>query len=342
MKRTLAIILVLIMALSLCACTFSGRHSDDYRGEGASAYSSAYVPNMSVPSDAAMGYGGYAAAETSYSYYSEEAAKYDSASSTGASESEDTSGTESTEQDINPEKIIYSADAKIETTEFEKTIEALGAMIENFGGWTESSSVNGNSYGGSSGGRSANYTIRVSNEKFDELMSSLSELGNVPYSHVYTENVTAQYYDSLARLESYQAQEKRLIELLNMAETVSDVIEIEDELTEVRYRIESVQTSLRGWDRRVAWSTVTLKITEVSEYTAPEKTSYGKKLVRAVKYGIEDLGDVFLGFIEVLPVLLLFAAIVTIVVLVIRGGIRKGKARRAARAAAKAEKAGDK
>ena len=165
-----------------------------------------------------------------------------------------------------PVCVVFSA--TVETTEFDATISALEAMIDSYGGWVESSSVNGAKYSsisrGSKTNRSASYTVRVPNGKFNSMMSDLSSLGNIPYSHVYTENVTSQYYDTQARLQTYQAQEKRLMELLDKAETVSDVIEIENELTEVRYRIESLQTSLRGWDRRVSWSTLYLTINEVS------------------------------------------------------------------------------
>ena len=48
--------------------------------------------------------------------------------------------------DENPEKIIYSADATVETTEFDKTLEELAALIKEYGGWVQSSSINGANY----------------------------------------------------------------------------------------------------------------------------------------------------------------------------------------------------
>ena len=65
-----------------------------------------------------------------------------------------------------------------------------------------------------------------------------------------------------------------------------------------------MQTSLRGWDRRVSWSTIYLTINEVKEYTPSKTKSYGEKLADAFAYGIENLGEVFVGFVEMLPVLL--------------------------------------
>ena len=127
------------------------------------------------------------------------------------------------------------------------------------------------------------------------------------------------------------------------AETVSDVIEIENELTEVRYRIESLQTSLRGWDRRVSWSTIYLTVNEVKEYTPSKTKSYGEKLADAFAYGIENLGEVFVGFVEMLPVLLFLLLLLVAVIAVIRAIFfnPKRKEKRLARKQARAQKKAD-
>ena len=331
-RKILAAMICVMMVFSLCACGTQNRNTGS--GEGyASQTSAAYQTNETAIYDydeaavAAMDYGGFAPAPMAAAGTSMTSAKAQS--------------------DLNPEKIIYSGDATIETTEFDGTLGALENLIESCGGWIESSSVNGSKYAsisrGTAGNRSASYTVRVPNEKFSAVMGELSSLGNIPYSHVYTENVTSQYYDTKARLETYQAQEKRLVELLDKAETVSDVIEIENELTEVRYRIESLQTSLRGWDRRVSWSTIYLTINEVKEYTPSKTKSYGEKLADAFGYGIENLGEVFVEFVEMLPVLLFLLLLLVAVIAVIRAIFfnPKRKEKRLARKQARAQKKAD-
>ena len=44
------------------------------------------------------------------------------------------------------EKIIYSADATLETTEFEHSIEEIRALVKELGGFMESSTISGNNY----------------------------------------------------------------------------------------------------------------------------------------------------------------------------------------------------
>ncbi len=92
------------------------------------------------------------------------------------------------------EKIIYSADATLETTEFEHSIEEIHALVKELGGFMESSTISGNNYysisRGNTGGRYASFLIRVPSDKFSVLTGSLSEFGNVPYCNTYMQNVT--------------------------------------------------------------------------------------------------------------------------------------------------------
>lgn len=337
MKRFFALALALALMLSLCACT-SSRHRTEYSADEAYTYSSAapVYSDYNAMAVAEEAYGGFAASGNSaYAPVPEPAP---------AAEAE-TELSRSSDSDLTPEKIIYSGDATVETTQFDDTLAALEAMIDRLGGWVESSSVTGAKYSsvssGSKSNRSASYTVRVPGEKFSELMNSLSSLGNVPSSRTYSENVTSQYYDTEARLKTYQAQEQRLIELLDMADTVSDVIEIENELTEVRYRIESLQTSLRSWDRKVSWSTLNLSVREVTEYTPEPPVGFGSRLADAFFDGIDALGDFLLGLVEVLPVLIVSLALLFFVLRLIVRAVRnpeKSAARREARKAKKAAK----
>lgn len=319
-KKVILLVLCAVMLLSLCACGRSYEESKYYPEPAA-------APAIFTDSSSLAGGTGFAMMAMNDAAVSEEYA-YEantfSAKEAPAAEAA-AGGSEDTQSDLNPEKIIYSSDVTLETTDFDGTVAAVNALITGNGGWMESSSVSGANYNalakGAKMNRSASYTIRIPNEKFDGIMADLNTLGNVPYSHVYTENVTAQYYDTQARLTTYQAQEKRLLELLDEAESVSDVIEVENELTEVRYRIESLQTSLRNWDRRVSWSTIYLTVNEVSEYTPEKKISYGKRLANALRYGMEDLGDTFVGFVEVLPVLIFLVLLLIVLIFIVKKAV---------------------
>lgn len=208
--------------------------------------------------------------------------------------------------------------------------------MEQYGGFVESSSVNGSNYytqsRGYSSTRYASYVIRVPSEKFSALMGSLSTLGNVPYSHTYTENITAQYYDTDARLTAYQTQEARLLEMMEAAKTVEDLIAIEEKLTELRYQIESLQSTLKNWDRQVAYSTLDLEVQEVVEYTPESRMSYGQELALALCSGLKRTGEFFkdllLAIVGALPALVILAVVLAILIPVWKKRRKARKARK--------------
>lgn len=314
MKKTLALVLALLMLLSLCACGAGSKGSDT-----AAATESIQEAPAAAAND---GYGGLASYSSDISYEYAEAEEQDGSGETETAE-------------VDPDKIIYSGEAEVETRDFDDSIAKLMEMLEQYGGWIESSSLSGANYysisRGNSGNRSASYTLRIPSQHFETVMNSLSDIGNVPYTYTYSENVTAQYYDTQARLTAYETQEARLLEMMEKAETVSDVITIEEKLTELRYQIESLQSTLNNWDRQVSYSTLRVGVTEVGEYTPQPQQSYIQELWQALTGAFKDLGRFFKNFL-----VFLVSAIPTLLVLVVlffifRPVYRKVKARRKAK-----------
>ena len=325
MKKIFSLLLAVLMTLSFCACGASS----DFKAESTADYS--YAEPAAAPADGMM------------------AAEYQSDSVSGlAANDAMPDSPDSGSSGINPDKIIYSADTTIETTEFDETVAGLNELIAQYNGWIESSSVNGANYYSKSRGyasnRSASYTVRIPSENFQTLMSSLSTLGNVPYTHTYTQNVTAQYYDTQARMNAYQTQEAKLIEMMDLAESVEDIITIGEKLTDVRYTIESLQSSLNNWDRRVNYSTVDISVEEVSAYTpsTPVKISYGERLVNSfvgsVKGAVEFFKDLLVFIVSMIPTLVILAVLFFVLRPLLKKLCPKWKQKREARKAAKAAK----
>jgi len=297
MKKKISLALALIMLLTFCACgTQSFSRGFVEAPAAAPKMEMAYSADMAAAEEAM---GGFAVANTTMQ-----------TASSGTSHSDI--------PEKNPEKIIYSADVTLETTGFDVTVGSIVNLVEDkYKGFIESSSINGSNYYNISRGRvstrSAFYTIRVPSEHFSQLMNELPTLGNVPYSHTYTENISAQYYDTEARLSAYETQEQRLLEMLEIAESVEDIISIEEKLTELRYKIESLQSSLNNWDRQVNYSSIYLSVEEVEEYTpeASIQPSYGEKLADALEDGVSGfvgfLGDALIALVGALPAILVLA-----------------------------------
>ena len=310
MKKILSVFLAVLMVFSLCAC---GAKSADSTEANRSPVSAPEAP----------------AGEPGFDF---------------VADTESAAEQENQLPQVDPEKIIYSAEVTVETTEFEKSMEQVKELVAKYNGYIEQSSVHDANFRTKSSGsyysRSAEFTIRVPSSDFSQMNGDLSSIGNVPYSHTFTENVSAQYYDTEARLKAFTAQETRLLEMLDMAKSVEDIIAIEGELANVRYEIESLQSSLKNWDRRINYSTVYLNLQEVREYSDEpmgNQLSYGQQLLRSLKSGLHGVGrffkDLLLWFAGALPALLIIAVLVIVLLPV----FKKIRAKRRLKKQAKAE-----
>ncbi|MDE2901818.1 MAG: DUF4349 domain-containing protein [Chloroflexota bacterium] len=87
--------------------------------------------------------------------------------------------------------------------------------------------------------------LRVPVERFDEARRLVRELGSeVVFEGVGGRDVTAEFTDLEARLRTAQATERQLLDILATARTVSDTLEVQRELLDVRSQIEVLQGQL--------------------------------------------------------------------------------------------------
>lgn len=239
------------------------------------------------------------------------------------------------------EKIIYSGYVTIETTAFDSAVAALEQTVAELGGFIQDASVDGRSVRRADGStavvdRWANYTVRIPAARFNDFLSRTGSIGNVTSTSRSAENVTSQYTDYQARLDSLTIQEERLLDMLEQSGELDSLIALEERLSEVRYEIESIERSLRNLDQRLSYSTVTLNIQEVEVYTptATITRSFGEKLGDALHDGwngfVRGLQNLVLVLAAALPALVLLAAIAVVVVLIVRRSVRRSRAARQA------------
>lgn len=236
------------------------------------------------------------------------------------------------------EKMIYSGSARIETLEFDKSLEDLAKMLSACGGFVQYSDVTGADFDSIHSGRriyrSAAYTLRIPVKDFKSFADGLSALGNVPYVSTNAENITMQYQDTEARLAARETEQSRLLELLSRAETVEDIIVIESRLSELRYDIESLTSQIKNWDNLVSYSTLSLDIQEVALYTeeTPATLSYAEQLKEGFVRSLKSVGRFFKNLFKLivtsLPVIVALAAVAVAVIIIVKAAVKKKKAKK--------------
>lgn len=230
-------------------------------------------------------------------------------------------------------KIIRNVTINGETKDFDTAAEALKKQVSEAGGYVENSDING----GESlkedyrSARYANYTIRIPADKLDDFLNKTESLLNVTSYSENTTDVTLDYYDIQSRLETLQSKKAALEAMLEKAETLDDIIIIQNNLYDVIAEIEAYQSKLNLYDSKVNYSTVELRIEEVVEYTVidDEEPGFGERISEAFKESWSNFGEFCQDFVVFLvyamPVLLIPAIIVIIIIIAIVIGKRKKK-----------------
>ena len=202
-------------------------------------------------------------------------------------------------------KLILSADLTLETQDYDATCAALEQLTAEAGGYIESS---GNA--GEKGSRTANYTLRVPQEKFETFFAQIGDTCHVVSANRWSEGVTEQYTDIETRLATLQTKHERLLALLDQAAKMEDIISLENALADCEYEIDSLTGEKRHYDDLVSFSTFTVSLREVQTLTAvSEGTGFGAQLAQAAQNGLGGLTTTVRGLILMLvtlwPVLVL-------------------------------------
>ena len=243
-----------------------------------------------------------------------------------AEEAEAGAGSSTTQIQNIQRKLIKTVNLDVETETFDNLMANVYVKTESLGGYVESSyTYNGSNYRGNQK-RNANLTLRIPADHLEEFLSAVSEISNVISRNDNVTDVTLQYVDMQSHKEALKTEQTRLLELLEQAESVEDIITIESRLSEVRYQIESMESQLRTMDNQVSYSTVYLYIDEVARLTPVKEQTTWEKISTGFSESLYNVGNgiknFFIGILINLPYLVVWAAILCILFFAIRGIIK--------------------
>ena len=224
-----------------------------------------------------------------------------------------TAGSESA---VAGEKIIYTADIALETKNYDDARAALEQALADAGGWMESSSEY--SYDNA---RTLSMTLRVPAGNYESFLAAAGETASLVRRSENADDVTAQYTDVAGRIANLEGQRDRLRELQAGAETLSDLLAIEAQLSDVQYQLESWQGQLDWYDDQIASCTVTINLREVETYT-PTGETFLERLGAAFAEGwqnfVTGLASIAVVLAGLWPVVLLVIAVLAVVIVIRR------------------------
>lgn len=203
--------------------------------------------------------------------------------------------TDTAESDVNPNtdeqaKRTYYGNLRLETTSFAESQDYLYTCVSDAEGYLESDNTNQSStyFSDDVALYNSDMTIRVPAENFKRLVRAIEDCEKcvVTYKSVQVDDISESYYDVKNRLKSYKVKLNTLRDLLADAENVTEILDIENAISNTQYEIESLQSQLNQYDSKVEYSVLNIQLYEVNVLSMSNKTAgYGSKLWASITQG---------------------------------------------------------
>jgi len=150
---------------------------------------------------------------------------------------------------------------------------------------------------------SNNLILRIPAEYLSDFISSATKgITKFDSKSINTNNITEEYLDINVRIKNKKELEKRFIKLLEKANRVSDILEIERQIARLRSDIESKEGKIKYFDNRVSFSTLSMNFYQTIRNSEPHKNRF----VEGFKRGWKNLLNFLLGIVGLWPFVILF------------------------------------
>jgi hypothetical protein len=239
--------------------------------------------------------------------------------------------------------LVYAAERLIiRTGNISMAVKDTRAALATIEGMVESMAAEGafvvsaEEHGGTEGSQPyITVSIRIPAPRFSQTMDRLAELAvNVNSRNESAQDVTEEYVDLEARLESLEAARQRLLEIMEEARNTKDLLEAEQQLTQREAEIESIKGRMQYLEQSARLSSIWIELQPhilsqpVGDEWRPAET--GRRAVDTLLDGLRGFGDFAIFFtIAILPWLLAIGLVILLIVVLIRWRARVRRARQA-------------
>ncbi len=226
-------------------------------------------------------------------------------------------------------KIIKSGSLNVETEDFDNFMLDIENQVEFFEGYIEHSETYVSHYSYDNIKiRSADLVLRVPQEQFEKFVGFVENSSEVSNKSINEEDVTKHYYDMKNIVVNLEAQEQRLRELYDEAQTITEILEIERELNRIRTEIDYYNISLKDIDYRSDMSVLTLSVSEVLKgeinYGSDDLWTRAKEGFIDTINGIIRAAEDFIVFlIANSPIIVMLVVVIVIVLTFVRKKLKK-------------------
>ena len=202
-------------------------------------------------------------------------------------------------------KLIKNGEIEFETENLSETQEKIFKAIKKFNGYSSSENEYKNEHEISS-----RIVIRVPSDNFDKLIQEITfGVDRFDRKEIYVKDVTEEFLDIEARLKTKKELENKYLEILKKASSVTDILEVEKQIGELRSEIESFEGRLKYLKNQVSFSTLTVRVYE----PISKQIEFSKKFKNGFKNGWDNLILFFVALVNIWPFLFIIFGILILV-----------------------------
>jgi hypothetical protein len=190
--------------------------------------------------------------------------------------------------------ILRSGSVSLTVDSVADSFERVRQIADGSGGF-----VSDSSFYGSGDSQSASLTLRVPAGQFSQVVADLRALAiEVESVQTSSQEVTEEFTDLQATVRNLQAVEQQYLTLLSQAETIGDILQVQDRLSGVRLQIEQAQGRINMLDNLA--SLATLSVTLMPESVAVLSVSqdgFGDRVAAAWDSSLDTLAAIGTGIV---------------------------------------------
>ena len=164
--------------------------------------------------------------------------------------------------DLDSRVRVYSAEFQVLSGDVERSTESFIKAVTEVGGYLDSQ-------------LNSSIVCRVPAASFYPLVERIEEFGTVTNRSIKADDVTDQYTDFELRLNVSEAARRRLASLMENTATLTELLQLEEELVKLTTQIESLKGNLRQLKQNVAYSTIHISFDVKSNAVSKKYSPFG-------------------------------------------------------------------
>ena len=203
-------------------------------------------------------------------------------------------------QEVIKKKIIKDGRLSLRVSDLENSKVRVDTIVQHHGGYYANEKLINTDWE-----TSYHLNIRIPSENFTRFISDIETGdGEILIKEINARDVTDQFIDLETRLENKRNYLKRYNDLLLKANSIKEILEIEEKIRALEEEIESATGQLKYLSDQVDYSTLDLTISTQKnfKYSPENRDKFTERLKQSLSKGWFGLVDFFLFLIHIWPI----------------------------------------